>query len=233
MPVLDIRPEAIAAPLRVDIARIESVMLYPAVDEGEARERTFSYGASRALIDSLQAGEIDPEHLTRDELANAISMALESDRSEVARGLSEPRYMDGMAVGAMILETLLPAGESLSLSSAKERLGNRIGKARKAGQGEKVTEERWRLFRPAAHLWGASAHLFNSQPDAAMPFDFRRLAEFLALAEFLLARGCAHRVEGKRPAGFAANTLLDRSVAWHPAEHIVSALPIRWQFGAH
>jgi hypothetical protein len=233
MPIIPLRLGAIDSPTKSDLIEIEAAMLYPDAQDENLRIQALASARSQGIIDTIRHGEGPFEIDDRAALADLLQAMLDADPLATVRERAAMRHADGHAIGKMVVQLLLTDdGREITITKAKAQLGETLARFGKGGRSDKINDERWRRYRPVAHLWGAVTYLRTKNPDWPFPADYRNLADFLALAEFLLILGAARVAEGKAPSGFAANTMLDRTMAWHPAPEIISALPGRYEFTA-
>jgi hypothetical protein len=200
--ILNLRPDCLDLPTRLDLSMIEATMLWP--DDKSKRER------ERAIQTSAVAGFFEiSQALPKDELIALVSLAADATPLAEVHGRARVRFIDGVRAGLYLRETVGLA--TLSKNRSMKQIAARVcrGLEPHASSINPHTFENhvWPVYRRVAHFWAASWDLNLEQVlsgSSAFPCSLKQLATFLALAE-------GYRRLGERTRTRRGTTVLPRS----------------------
>jgi len=176
--VLELDPECLSRPTRLDLATIEAMMLWP--NDSEARQRWWRSCALEEL-----GGRIDdmPVEAVREYAKDAMTLP----RISVMREHHEKMWWRGYILGVQILEatvlaTLAP--ERASLRRVQADIARRF-KGKFQIEPRTMNNKTGPLapLRPAAHFWAAHVCMTSRIEDLVFPCRKAEIGRFLALAE--------------------------------------------------
>jgi hypothetical protein len=216
VPILDLRPDCLNKPSRLDLARIEVVMLWPQ-DETQ-RARALEAAAVQSLgemVEQLGADET-PVAITVSDLKALTRRILGAPRLTALQQEVRRPFTRGLVAGLLLYEvvgwaSLNPAIAGLGRVKAhivKRRIFPRVSV-------KTIDNIIWPSFKPVAHLWAAYQSIRLSTRDVAFPCRIRDLQEFLSTAESF--RQAGERLKPKQ----ARETILDPNKTWRPPSTIV------------
>jgi hypothetical protein len=175
--MIDLGPECIDHPTRLDLAEIEAVMLWPNSDvesDGAAATSASAYFIERHEL------FVDPV-MSRCLAELAFRAKPLSDVQQSAR----PRFVDGLIAGQILylaFERSARKSRDASMSVIYADVVAYFEPARKI-KTKTIENAIWKPYRPVAHLWAAFITLHGK--DKSYPFPCRAgdLPAFLGTAE--------------------------------------------------
>jgi hypothetical protein len=206
---LRLRPDSLDRPIRLDLAHVEALMLWP--DDDDARERW-----QRAAIIDEGKDHLDemPENLLRHYARDALNAPRLADLQPEAG----KRKIEGLLAGIVLLNATTyahHAPERAALGIIKQELCDNL---RGTYQVQPRTLDNRNEYRPVAHFWAAYM-LACHHGDRTFPCQIADLATFLATAEAL--RELAETSNAKKAPG----PIMRPGEAARLPDDVVAALP--------
>jgi hypothetical protein len=201
-PVLDLRPDCLASPTRLDIALVEVMMLWPRPTDELWRSKVYS---SIEVHDLLGRDQYPgSQRQLQDVLAKLPSLV-------ECRSASEAAQANGSMAGEYLLHELGVWVDRAGRDGKgyREHLARSfkapIVKGYKARRlsGKTLENQIWRTFRSVAPFWGATrliaweTFLASGRPGA-FPCVVENFIRFLVYANELRRRGESHRPRQSR-----------------------------------
>jgi hypothetical protein len=226
--IVDLSAADIQRPSRLSVDRVGRIMLWPGSDEADARERATAFAVSQFIVDAVRDGWA-PMPESHADLAQALDVIVRGAKfSDAVHNEAKPRYFEGVLVGYMIGEMLYDLNERQNASSIGEAKRRALNKLRRAGSDilkrsfdlKRFDNAIWPRFRPVAHLWAAYIDRCHALRRHTFPCSVGDLPQFLTLAALILETGC--QCKPKR----SPVALLDKTLAWQPADEISALLPL-------
>jgi hypothetical protein len=173
--VLDLRPDCLDRPSRLDVGFVEAIMLWP-----DDKDRKFRDALT--LRHGIKTGELGG--LLPEELENAMQILDELGRYEdVLKEVRNTKFDRGKAAG-IILYRLVQNNFSGDLKFGLTEVKRRVQKTFKPPISPSSMERIWKDYLPVAHLWAAWLHRKFDNLSEPFPCSVANLGNFLARAEW-------------------------------------------------
>jgi hypothetical protein len=174
--VLDLRPDCLDRPSRLDVGIVEAIMLWPDDKDGKFRD-------ALNLRHRIKMGELGL--LASEELEEAAKRLDELPRyDDVLKQVREGKFERGNDAGIILFSLVQNsfAGDlKLSLTEAKFRVRK---KAFKQPMSASSMERIWKDYLPVVHLWAAWIHRKFDDLSEPFPCSVANFGNFLATAEW-------------------------------------------------
>jgi hypothetical protein len=175
--VLELKPECLTQPIRMDLVDIEAMMLWP--KDPQARYLWF-----RAA--SLEEGLARIDDMPVDLLRQYAKDAMTIPRVAELNKQNARRMAYGLVAGWMIFDAAFYAmyePERAALYKVQESISEHLNKIFQIRpQTMKNTDGQVMSLKPAAHLWAAHAY-FAVHGDRTFPCKLSDIGKFLSTAE--------------------------------------------------
>jgi hypothetical protein len=174
--VLELRPDCLERPNRLDVETVEATMLWP--DDKDRQFRDALHARHQ-----IKVGEL----LSEDLESVAQSLDVLPRYTDIKKDVKDRRFKSGRIAGLrlyILVKTNLEGDIKLGIKEVDRRLQKSFKIS--ATQIKRI----WREFQPVAHLWAAVVYrAFHDQENKTFPCKAKNLAEFLALAEWFADLG--------------------------------------------
>jgi hypothetical protein len=167
---LDLRPDCLERPNRLDVETVEAIMLWPDDEDRQFRDALHERH-------QIEAGKSSPEDLKI--VVQTLDML--PRYADIKRDVKDRRLENGKVAG-LRLYILVKNHFDDDLKIGVTEVNRRLNKSFKISETQ--IKRIWREFQPVAHLWATVLYrLFHNQETKTFPCKVRDLAEFLAVAE--------------------------------------------------
>jgi hypothetical protein len=180
-PILKLRAGCLANPIRLDLAVIETWMLWPENNQARERGRALQTSITECIKTVLP---VLPDDMVRAFIPVAAAAPALADIHKVI--CKKIEY--GLVAGEILLGTLKSIGQNPAEASMKE-VKQRIAGYKIAGMGEKNIQRQWEKYRKVSHLWAAYLYNGNTEDDWAFPCRVDQLREFAEAADWFRRAG--------------------------------------------
>jgi hypothetical protein len=184
MPLLEIPPERISEPNRLDLGYLEALMLYP--DEPETRQQAAEFCIAESIVEGLRAASNDPGLGDQHVPADVTTFAREAPR--LADFAVERRRIEGTFAG-MVLRDIVARYEAGIAGGGVIATIKLFTERMNLHASEKSAQRWWQKFRSVSPLWAAREELCEriaseGKSDPPFPCQLNQLVEFLGYSEF-------------------------------------------------
>lgn len=179
-PLLKLRPDSLTRPLRLDLAKVEAIMMWPDDDD---RQRAWWTAAM------LEDGRHWVESMPIEVLQPYTRAALDAPRLPKLHEGADRRFYHGILAGQVVLSTLIYAQVAPEKAVLRSVIASLCQGMKGTYQVEPQTLNNSILprYRPVVHLW--AAFIFASEGrERPFPCGVASLPIFLATAEAIRRR---------------------------------------------
>lgn len=224
MPIIELPMSILTAPTRFDLLPIETAMLHPGEDDSPVRDHISRSALSSEIPAMVGSGQMDLSRLEPEIGAKILEELLNADPLGNIQERAKRPYVEGIAVASLVISLLSKRPGSANTMAEAKTIGLRVlNDAGDRNVDNETMEKVWRRYRPVAHWWAAYYHRSIKGSNSSFPCQASEITDLIAHADFFLRVGAEHKLSGgKKP------RLLHLDAAWHPADELIAALPIRY-----